>query len=64
VPEEVLDDCGGATIGAATLGGCGVATTREAEMRSSKDIYSCSDLQEEETLSQVGRGITCSHTSR
>jgi hypothetical protein len=44
-PEEVSDDCGGATIGAAASGGCGGATTREAERRSSRDIYSSRDLQ-------------------
>jgi len=32
-------------IGAAASGGWGVATTREAERRSSRDIYSCRDLQ-------------------
>jgi len=32
-------------IGAATLGGCGAATTREVERRSSRDIYSCKEIQ-------------------
>jgi len=32
-------------IGAAASGDCGEATTREAERRLSRDIYSCRDLQ-------------------
>jgi len=44
VLEEVSDDCGGATIGAAASGCCGTTITGEAERRSSRDIYSCRDL--------------------
>jgi len=32
-------------IGAAALGSCGAATIGEVERRSSRDIYSCRDLQ-------------------
>jgi len=32
-------------IGAAASGGCGAATIGQAERRSSRDIYSCRDLQ-------------------
>jgi len=44
VPEEVSDDCGGATIDEAASGGFGVVTTREVERRSSRDIYSCRNI--------------------
>ena len=63
-PEEVLDNCGGAKIGEVVSGGCGVATTGEAERRPSGDIHSCRDLHYGEISSQVVRGITCIHTSR
>ena len=45
VPEEVLENCGGAMIGEAASGGCGAATTGEAKRRLSGGIHSCKDLQ-------------------
>jgi len=64
MPEEVLDNCGGATIDEVASGGCGAAIIREAERRPSGGIHSCRYLQYGEISSQVGRRITCIHTSR
>jgi len=41
VPKEVLDNCGGATIGEVASRGCGATIIREAERRLSGGIHSC-----------------------